>query len=142
MSGSGLRYSLRVSLFSLCIFAIGGCGGSSSSMNTNRMLLSMSISPAAADAKNSPNGQVQFTATGIFSQPPSPATVTFVAPFSGSWSVSNLKIATIDENGVAQCVSGQSGTVTVNAMASANAPVGPGAMSIGVNATPATLICP
>ena len=144
MSGSGLLCSLRISLLSICIvasvLAIGGCGGGS--MSTNRMLLSMSISPAAADAKNSPNGQVMFTATGVFSQPPSPATVTFVAPFSGSWSVSDTRIATIDQTGMAQCVSGQSGTVSVNAIASANAAVGPGAMSIGVNATPATLTCP
>jgi len=144
MSRSGIRYSLWIALFILCIsalvLAISSCGGGS--MNANRMLLSMSISPAAADAQQFPNGQVMFTATGTFSQPPSPAMVTFVAPFSGSWSVSDLRIATIDSNGMAQCVSGQSGTVTVNAIASANAPVGPGAMSVGVRATPATLTCP
>lgn len=143
MTRSGIRYSSPISLFILsigaAILAISSCGGGS--MNTNRMLLSMTISPAAADAQQSPNGQVMFMATGTFSQPPSPAMVTFVAPFSGSWSVSNSNIATIDQNGMAQCISGQSGIVTVTAIASSNSAVGPGAMSTAVTAK-ATLTCP
>ncbi len=44
-----------------------GCGSS----NSNRILESMTITPANADAQNFANGQVQFTATGTFSKAPS-----------------------------------------------------------------------
>ena len=106
-----------------------GCG--MNSMTSGRMLFSMMVSPAMADATRSPGGKVQFKATGTFSQPPSPDVVTFVAPYSGSWSVSNPDIATISPSGLAQCVPGASGTVDVIAVASANS-APPGAMSVGV----------
>ena len=117
-----------------------GCG----SMNAapNRVLQSMSLSPATADAQTFPQGQVQFTPTGTFSIAPSPAAVPvpFVSPYSGSWSSSNPSLATIDQNGVAQCVAGASGTVTISAIASSNSAMGP-AMSTGVSST-AKLTCP
>lgn len=130
-----LAKTLLVSL----LFVIAGCGGNSS-MNSNRVLMSISVSPATAIAHNFANGQVTFAATGTFSQPPSPAAVTFVEPYSGSWMVSNLNIATIDQNGMAQCVPGQNGTVTISAIASSNS-AGGGAMSPAVTGT-ATLSCP
>jgi hypothetical protein len=110
------------------------------SMTQNRMLQSMTVSPSNANAAGSPGGKVQFKATGTFSQPPSPDVVTFVAPYSGSWSVSNLDVATISPTGLAQCVPGASGTVDVIAVASANS-APPGAMSIGVRGM-AKLTCP
>jgi hypothetical protein len=109
-------------------------------MNSMRVLQSMTVSPATADAAKSPGGKVQFTASGTFSQPPSPAVVPFVAPYSGSWSVSNPKIATISPSGLAQCVPGASGTVDVKAIASANS-ASMGAMSIAVTGM-AKLACP
>lgn len=119
------------------LLALVACGGMNSS---NRVLMSMTLSPAAADAQNFANGQVQFTATGVFSEPPTPATVTFMEPFTGSWMVSNSNIAIIDQNGMAKCVAGTSGVVTVSAIASSNSAQAP-AMSTAVSAT-AMLTCP
>ena len=120
-------------------FVTAGCG----SMNSNnRVLQSMTVSPASADAQNFPQGQVQFTATGTFSMPPSPATVPvpFVSPYSGSWISSNPNVATINQNGMAQCVTGASGTVTVTAVVSSNSAMGT-QMSTGVSGT-SKLTCP
>ena len=117
-----------------------GCGSMNSA--SNRVLQSMTLNPAIADAQNFPQGQVQFTPTGTFSRAPSPAAVPvpFVSPYSGSWASSDPTIATINQNGVAQCVAGASGTVTIQAMASSNSAMGP-AMSTGVTGT-AKLMCP
>jgi hypothetical protein len=117
--------------------ALNGCGMNSMS---NRVLQSITVSPAIADAARSPDGKVQFKASGTFTKPPSPDVVTFVAPYSGSWAVSNLQVATISPSGLAQCVPGASGTVNVIAVASANS-APPGAMSIAVRGT-AKLTCP
>ena len=117
-----------------------GCG----SMNStpNRVLQSVAVSPTGADAQNFPQAQVQFAATGTFSRPPSPAPVPvpFVAPYSGSWISSNLNIATVNQSGVAQCVAGTSGTVTITALVSSNSGMGT-QMSTGVSGT-AKLTCP
>jgi hypothetical protein len=132
--------SMGLALLSAAVLGLvlNGCG--MNSMTQNRILQSMNVSPAIANAATSPGGKVQFKAIGTFSQPPSPDVVTFVAPYSGSWSVSNLDIATISPSGLAQCVPGTSGTVDVIAVASANA-APPGAMSIGVRGM-AKLTCP
>jgi hypothetical protein len=131
--GAGLPLILSTALSIAC----SGCGANSS---PNRVLLSMSITPAVADAATSASRQVQFTATGTFSRPPSPDAVPFVAPYSGSWLVSNPKAATITQTGLASCPPGGSGIVTVTAVASANS-AGPGAMSTAVSGT-AKLTCP
>lgn len=111
-----------------------GCGAYSS--NPNRVLMSMTISPATADARMFPNGQVQFTATGTFSQPPSPAPVPFGGIYGGGWSSSNTNVAMINQQGMGQCVIGASGTVTITATAMSNS-----AMGMQVTAT-AQLTCP
>ncbi|HEY6369303.1 MAG TPA: hypothetical protein VIX37_01880 [Candidatus Sulfotelmatobacter sp.] len=46
-----------------------GCG-------SGRELQSVTLSPFTADAKNFPHGQIPFVATGTFSKPPSPVTLT------------------------------------------------------------------
>jgi hypothetical protein len=76
---------------------------------------------------NSSNGQVVFTATGTFSLPPTPSPVSFVAPYSGQFSVDNPTsgtIATVVASGpgtvTVQCAAGAAGTVNVVASASAN----------------------
>jgi uncharacterized protein YjdB len=124
------------------VFAVASIGCGSMNSAPNRVLQSMSLSPATADAQTFPQGQVQFTPTGTFSIAPSPAKVPvpLVSPYSVSWSSSDPSIATIDQNGVAQCVAGASGTVTISAIASSNSAMGP-AMSTGVSGT-AKLTCP
>src|SRR5712692_7957639 len=86
------------------VFGTIGCGSS-----TPRTLQSVTVSPATADAQDFPNGEVQFVATGFFNKPPSPVT-----PFQvSSWSVTPDSLATIDQNGLAKCAAGQSGTATI-----------------------------
>jgi uncharacterized protein YjdB len=126
----------------LAVFALATIGCGSMNSSPNRVLQSMTLNPATADAQQFPQGQVQFTPMGTFSKAPSPATVPvpFVSPYSGSWSSSDPSIATINQNGVAQCVAGASGTVTIQAMASSNSAMGT-QMSTGVSGT-AKLTCP
>jgi hypothetical protein len=110
-----------------------GCG---SAMGTSRVLNSISVAPATADAQNFPSGQVQFTATGVFSAPPTP-----VSPMTeGFWSSMDTTIATVDQNGLAQCVSGAMGTVQIRKGA-AKGGTKPGATSTLVQGN-AQLTCP
>ena len=69
--------------------------------------------PASADAENFPNGKVQFTPTGVFNKAPTPVASLPVcsAPNSGAtcitaWSTSPDTIATVDQNGVVECLPG------------------------------------
>jgi hypothetical protein len=137
MTPTGSISSIVIAAMGWLIVFSTACGSSSTQ---NRVLTSMSVSPANADASNFANGQVQFTATGTFTMPPSPAPVTFTAPYSGSWLSSDSNIATISQQGLAQCVSGASGSVTINAVASSNSAHGT-QMSTAVQGT-ATLNCP
>lgn len=139
MQRSKIPTTLSVCL--LAAFAITTVSCSSMNSMSNRVLRSMVISPANADAQSSPSGQVQFSAMGTFSKAPSPAPVPFVAPYSGSWATSDLNIATIDQTGLAQCVAGAAGTVTITAIASSNAGMGTQNTSTAVSGT-AKLTCP
>jgi hypothetical protein len=96
------------------------------SASNTRVLTTVEVSPAAADAQNFPNGNVHFVATGNFTAPPTP-----VKPLTVSiWTSSTPSIATVDPNsGVAQCVSGASGTVTITARAPSGGPDMPQAMA-------------
>jgi hypothetical protein len=127
---------LLVSFLFTCV-VLTGCGTSS----PRRALESMKVTPATADAQSFANGLVQFAATGSFSQPPSPAKVPSVAPYSLNWGTSDTSIATIDQSGVAQCTSGGSGTVTITARALPNTCIGTGCASAVLNAS-AALTCP
>jgi hypothetical protein len=116
--------------------AIAGCGGTAM-MNgaaSARELQSMTVTPAAADARNSPNSQVQFMATGMFNM--APTTVTslpvvwsvgnppFMSPTPMPMSMSSSMAGsaatssgpTINGNGLAQC-NGFVGIVTIEATA-------------------------
>ena len=95
-----------------------GCG-------SGRELQSVTLSPATADAKNFPGGQVSFTAMGTYNQPPSPVQLTskdivWCAGGIGTSSsttgecVGNANPgATVDQNGVAQCNPMFVGTATI-----------------------------
>lgn len=137
---SGLTLSTSLLVVAVVVAAQNvGCGAMTS--GSNRVLQSITVTPADADAQNFAMGQVQFTATGTFSKPPSPALVPFSDPYSGSWEISNLSIATISQSGVAQCLPGKSGTVTITATASSNSATRMGQMSTAVEGT-AKLTCP
>jgi hypothetical protein len=106
--------SYRVSSASfllLCIAAITlACGTSSSG---SRMLESVSVSPATADAQNYPGGQVPFVATGFYTT--NPSTVT---PLATVWGACYQEASTTDvlidlQTGTATCKAGAMGTYTV-----------------------------
>ena len=118
------------------------CGNSS---NNQRLLQSIMVTPATADARNFPNGQVQLTATGNYTMPPTPAMVTVATwcVHDSNGCMGGTPGATVDANGVAQCDAGFTGTVDIAALASngAGAPVlmgGTGALVTGT----AQLTCP
>ena len=140
MRGRRVRNVARLAGMLAVASATVGCGSMGSS--SNRVLQSMTVSPAIADAQNFPQGQVQFSAMGTFSKAPSPALVPvpFVSPYTGSWLSANSNVATISQNGVAQCVAGASGTVTIQAVVSSNSAMGT-QMSTGVSAS-SQLTCP
>lgn len=88
-----------------------GCG-------SNRTLQGVTLTPASADAKNYPNGQVRLVATGTFSKPPSPSPLTsldvlWCAGAAGACAGNIMPNVTVDQNGVAQCRPGFVGTATV-----------------------------
>lgn len=107
-----------------------GCGSASP-----RLLQSISVTPASADAQSFPDGQVQFVAMGTYSQPPSPSPIT-----ASQWLLSEPNIATISESGVAQCTPGASGVVTVKAVTSA--PCSGTACTAALLSGSAKLTCP
>lgn len=114
------------------ILIAAGCG----SGNSPRQLQSISLSPTSADAQNFPNGQVQFTATGTFTQPPSPAPTTPL-----SWNLSDATLATVSQNGVAQCKSGAVGATKVLALGGTAPCVGTGCAAALIVGS-AQLTCP
>ncbi len=124
---------LLAALDVLLLLVIAGCGGSSMTANT-RMMQSIMVTPASADAQNFANAQVQFTATATFNMAP----MTVTSP-SVLWSVGNpsfmsatptpmsMSMGTsaastgpsITANGLAQC-NGFTGIVTIEATAPAD----------------------
>jgi hypothetical protein len=117
---------LRTPILALSLAVVTtGCGNSSP-----RILQSVVANPASADAQNFPNGKVQFTPTGVFNNAPTRVTPLPVcsAPNSGAtcitaWSISTDTIATVDQSGVAQCLPGQSGSVTIEVAVVGDHPV-------------------
>jgi len=120
----------RVSVLAAAVLMVAGIGliscGASANPDIGRVLTGISVTPQAADAQNSPNGQVVFTATGTFSLPPTPAPVSFVSPYTGQFFVDNSGnvIANVVTTGsgtvTVQCAAGATGTVAIVASASAN----------------------
>ena len=101
------------------------------SCGSSRTLKSVTILPAAADARNFPNGQVPFAAGGIFSQPPSPVALTSkdvtwcVGDSTGACGGFINPGATVTPDGVAQCAGAFNGTVTIVAGHGTIAPASP-----------------
>jgi hypothetical protein len=102
-----LRRLFFVGFSCLVALLLSSCGGGS------HQIQSVSVVPTFADAQNSPNGRVQFTATGHYKT--SPLTVT---PLKATWSAAlgpATTAVTVDANGVAQCNAGSSGTFAIGA---------------------------
>lgn len=104
-----------LALFAIASILVLGCGA-------GRRLETVSLSPSSADAQNFPNGQVQFTATGTYSRPPSPVQLTskdVVWCMGGIGDSSGRCVGLanpggfVDQNGLAQCSSLYTGTATV-----------------------------
>lgn len=137
MNSTSLRV-LQIAALLLAILILLSCGGAS-----NRMLQSISISPAVGHTQNS---QVQFVATGTFSAPP--FTVT---PLAVNWSLPPLPQmgaptcagcgATITPQGLANCFV-QPLNVTVTASAPRDPKLPLNAQGVPTVAGTATLICP
>ncbi len=86
---------------------LSSCGGGS------HQIQSISVVPTSADAQNSQNGRVQFTATGHYK-----TSALTVAPLKATWSAAlgpATTAVTVDANGVAQCNAGSSGTFDIGA---------------------------
>ena len=99
--------SLRATLLVFTIAAMVACAG-----NPQRHLLSVAVTPSTASAQDFPNGQVPFTAVGSFDKSPSPATLN--PAVLDAFPIPNPPDAvSIDQNGVAQCKAGFTGTVSL-----------------------------
>jgi hypothetical protein len=111
---AGFRFVIGT-LVLLSAFAALSCGSS-------HQLQNVTISPSAADAQQFPNGQVQFTAKGTFNGSSTPVTLTSkditwcyggdanaATPQAGICAGNIAQFASVDQNGVAQCISGPQG---------------------------------
>jgi hypothetical protein len=130
--------------FFLWIFFLGLAASLTSACGSSRQVQSVTVSPTSADAQNYPDGKVPFVATGHYNM--APMTVT---PLQAYWGPSLNSPISVDENGVAQCNAGASGTYSVGGWV--DLPVGrPLPCGIGVYGEPvcytvlgtARLTCP
>jgi hypothetical protein len=91
---------------------VNNCNSTQTSPNTTGQLQSISLCPAAADAANYPDGQVQFTATGVFNTAPTEAPIK-----TNIWAACQANGPTDDvvvsNTGVAKCAAGASGVYSV-----------------------------
>jgi hypothetical protein len=126
----------------LSLLGMLGCG--------NSKLTAVSLSPAVADAQNFPGGQVQFTATGTYSNGSKVVplkNITWCIGTIGASPVAGMCVgniataATVDSNGLAQCLPGTTGIVTILA-GSGGKPANPDAgFQLAVSGA-AQLTCP
>jgi hypothetical protein len=131
---------LAVVTLTLIATTLISCGSNS---DTGRALISISVTPATADALNYPSGQVVYMATGTFSKAPLTGPVSFTSPYQGSFFVANPLnevvanvVATGDGTATVQCTS--DGFTTVNVVANAAANNGSSAIVTGT----ASITCP
>jgi hypothetical protein len=130
------RVAFRV-VIGLSFLAMSGCG--------NSKLASVSLSPMVADAQNFPGGQVQYTATGTYSNSSK------VVPLSNvTWCVGSptgmcngniAAAASVDGSGLAHCNNTVAGTVTILAGTGGSGVMPDGGHQLTVFGT-AQLTCP
>jgi hypothetical protein len=111
-SGVAVMSTVRLIVVLFVLFVVAGlvlsCGASS-----QHQLQSITLSPQSADAKDYPNGQVQFIATGHYMTAPDAVT-----PITANWGACSPPIeptsaVTVTSTGLAQCAKGAVGTYTV-----------------------------
>lgn len=131
-----LRLLLPLLILGCLALALISCG------STNK-LQSISITPATADAKGFPNGKVQYTAAGTYTDG------TQVKPLTVLWSPGPPWIMTpwaiqVNGDGVASCGTSPAGTYPVWAGAPTNASTSVSSMNQSTPMVTATaqLICP
>jgi hypothetical protein len=116
-------------IVAVSLTALAGCLLSCATGNPNlaRILTSITVTPATANAEDFPNGQVVFTAAGTFNVSPTPAPVSSNPPYAGQFVVDNPVtgpianvIATGNGTATVQCVAGTTGTVDITMSAFAN----------------------
>jgi hypothetical protein len=119
-----VSFIAALSLAVLAAFLL-SCG--TSDPNYARVLTSITVTPATADAQNFPEGQVIFTAAGTFNVAPSPGPVSSASPYFGQFVVNNPVtgaianiVTTGNSTATVQCVAGATGTVEINMSADAN----------------------
>ena len=97
-----------VPILLLAAYAIAllSCGSSSNKLQ------SVTITPATADARNYPNGQVQFTATGTSSNGRQVKPLTALWSPGPPWTIQPFVIV-VDNNGLASCGSVPAGTYQI-----------------------------
>lgn len=124
------------------------------SCGSNRQLQSVIVNPPTADARNFANGQVQFTAKGVFSGSQMPVTLTSkdiswcyggvanaANPTAGVCAGNVAQFVSVDPNGVAQCDSGFHGVGFVLAGVPSGATMPDVGQTLKVFGS-ATLTCP
>ena len=101
---------IALNLVALVVLPLAGCGGANE-------LTSVTITPATADARNFPNGRVQFTAMGTYSSSSKPvplANITWCIGSSNGLCNGNIASSgTVDSNGLATCTGVLNGTATI-----------------------------
>ena len=81
---------------------------------------SVTLSPSVADARDYPNGQVQFTATAYYSNDPKQGVPLTTSGWGSCYQNLPTPDVIVSRTGVAQCASGAVGTYTVWANAPRN----------------------
>lgn len=139
--------SIAVAPLSLLLLATLGCGG-------NHQLQSITIQPATADAKNFPNGQVQFTTTGMYSGSSVPVPLTSneltwcyggttaqASSLQGMCAGNIANFAGVDQNGIAECSPTFQGSVYILAGTPSRSPTPVGESQLRLYGA-AQLTCP
>jgi hypothetical protein len=93
-----------------------GCGSRADPVQVQ----SVTLSPSVADAKDYPNGRVQFTATAYYSNNPRHGVPLTVSGWGSCYQNLSTPDVTVSRTGVAQCASGAVGKYTVWANAPRN----------------------
>ncbi len=92
------------------------CGGAADPAQ----LESITLSPSVADARDYPNGQVQYTATAYYSNNPKQGVPLTTSGWGSCYQNLSTPDVIVSRTGVAQCASGVVGTYTVWANAPRN----------------------